>query len=328
MKKILLILLAAVMLASCSRGGNTAAVVGDAKITKGEFGFYLSSIKSQMMDTELQTDEDWENREIEGEKAIDVARRRAIDIAVKNVEYCRVAEKIGLDLTKEEKSNVEKMKERIVLGYGSKSEYKKYLKENNITDDFIDMMCKSTLYHNKLIEKVSAEEAVTEEECRQYYTENKSELESEYRKAKHILILTANPQTMEEYSEEKQAEAKTVAEELFKKVNSGADFDKLMNEYSEDTGLESNPDGYVFTSGEMVEEFENAVDSINFGEITMCKSSFGYHIIKRIEPDYEDLREHMEEKVLDQKLDAKMKEWEKQYNIVITINEDVLKESK
>ena len=328
MKKILLAILAAIMLTSCSQGGKTAAVVGDAKITTGEFQFYLSSIKSQMKDTELQTDEDWENREIEGEKAIDIARRKAIDIAVKNVEYCQVAEKIGLNLTKEEKGNVETMKERIILGYGSKSDYKKYLKENNISDDFIDMMCKSTLYHSKLVEKISEEETVSDDECRKYYSENRSELENEYRKAKHILILTANPQTMEAYSQDKQDEAKKQAETLLKRVQSGENFDKLMNEFSQDSGLAANPDGYVFTSGEMVAEFEQAVDSVSFGGITMCKSSFGYHIIKRIAPEYDDLKKYIEEKVTEQKLDSKMKEWEKQYNITITINEEILKESK
>lgn len=328
MKKILLIILAAAMLTSCAGGGKTAAVVGNAKITTGEYQFYLSSIKSQMKDTELQTDEDWETREIEGEKAIDVARQRAIDIAVKNVEYCKIAEKLGLDMTDAEKKQAENMKKQIILGYGSKSDYNKYLKENNISDGFIDMMCQSTVYHKKLTDKLSTEEPATDEECKQYYTENKSALESEYRKAKHILILTADPQTLQEYSQEKQDEAKKLADDLLKRVRAGENFDTLMHQYSEDTGLSSNPDGYVFGSGEMVEAFEQATDSIGFGEITMCKSQFGYHIIKRLQPEYSDLGKYITEKVTDEKLDSKMKEWEQQYNLTITINEAVLKESK
>lgn len=327
MKRIIITALAVMMLTSCV-GGKTAAVVGKTKVTEGEFQFYLSSIKSQMRDTELQTEEDWETQEIEGEKAIDVARQRAVDIAVRNVEYCEIAEKIGLKLTDSEKQQVENIKNRIIMGYGGKDEYKKCLKDNNISDSFIDMMCESTMYHKKLIDKISAEDAVTDEECKKYYEENKLSLETEYRKAKHILILTSDPQTQQEYSAEKQEEAKKLADELLKRVKSGENFDALMNQYSEDSGLSTNPDGYVFGSGEMVEEFEQATDSICFGEITMCKSSFGYHIIKRLQPDYNDLAEYVKEKTIDEKLDKKMKEWEKEYNLTITINEDVLKDNK
>ena len=58
-----------------------------------------------------------------------------------------------------------------------------------------------------------------------------------------------------------------------------------MNENSEDTGLETNPDGYVFTDGTMVSEFEDAVKGLKPGEYTkeLVESSYGYHIIKRLE---------------------------------------------
>lgn len=328
MKKIIVTALAVMMLAYCGIGGNTAAVVGKEKVTVGEFQFYLASIKSQMKDTELQTDEDWETQEIEGEKAIDVARQRAADTAVKNVEYCELAKKMGLKLTDTEKQQVKSVKSRVISGYGGESEYKKYLKENKISDGFIDMMCESTMYHKKLTDKVTAEDPVTADECRKYYDENRLSLETEYRKAKHILILTADPQTMQEYSAEQQEEAKKLAEELLKRAESGENFDTLMKRYSQDSGLSTNPDGYVFGSDEMVAEFENATDSIGFDEITMCKSSYGYHIIKRLQPSYEDLEQYVSEKALEEKLDKKMRAWAEEYNLNITINEDILKGDK
>ena len=55
-----------------------------------------------------------------------------------------------------------------------------------------------------------------------------------------------------------------------------------------DPGMESNQDGYFFTDGEMVSEFEDATKSIEPGEITMCKSDYGYHIIKRLPIDESD----------------------------------------
>ena len=59
------------------------------------------------------------------------------------------------------------------------------------------------------------------------------------------------------------------------------DFDTAMQEYSEDPGLKSNPDGYTFTRGKMIKEFENAAFDLEVGQVSEpVKSSFGWHIIK------------------------------------------------
>ena len=89
--------------------------------------------------------------------------------------------------------------------------------------------------------------------------------QSNYACAKHILV-----------SDE------ALAEEILAKITGGEDFDKLMNEYSEDPGLVSYPDGYIFTTGEMVQEFEDAAFAIEIGTISdIVKTDYGYHIIKR-----------------------------------------------
>ncbi len=104
-----------------------------------------------------------------------------------------------------------------------------------------------------------------EKEVAAYYTDT-------FMAAKHILISDKN-----------------TASSVLSKIKKGEDFDKLMAEYTEDPGLETNPDGYVFTSGEMVAEFENAVKALKVGKVSdLVESDYGYHIIKRIElPEFE-----------------------------------------
>lgn len=59
-------------------------------------------------------------------------------------------------------------------------------------------------------------------------------------------------------------------------------FDALMQENSEDTGLAAFPDGYCFSSGEMVEAFETAAAALEPGQMSeIVESPFGYHIILR-----------------------------------------------
>ncbi len=327
MKKIITMVLAVLMLASCT-GRGTVATVGDIKITADEFEFYLSSIKSQMKGTELQTDEDWETREIEGKKAIDVAKQRALDIAIENALYIEAAEAAGIKLTENEREQVKKTKRQIVSGYGGESAYKEFLKENNITDKFIEMMCKSTVYYNRIGRMLVEETPILDEEGQKYFEENKSTLESEYRNAKHILILTVDSVTRQPKSAEDIAKAKELAEDLLEQIKKGADFDSLMTMYSEDPGLESAPDGYVFGSGEMVPEFEQATDSVKFGEIAFCESSYGYHIIKRLPIEYTDVADRVKNAIVEERIDKKVKEWEEEYSLKITTNEESLKEIK
>jgi len=82
------------------------------------------------------------------------------------------------------------------------------------------------------------------------------------------------------------AEAEARAHELLARAHGGEDFDMLIALYGEDPGMEWNPDGYTFTIGQMVVEFEQATQELEIGEISgLVRTQFGYHIIKRVEPN-------------------------------------------
>lgn len=318
-----LALCAVMALSAC--GTEYVGTVGSRKISKAEYEFYLASVKSQLSGTELSSDEDWETKEIEGKKAIDVAKERAFDTAADNLLYIEVAEGLGIKLSDEEQAMLDRYKQLLVSNYGGKEKYNEFLKQQGISDKFIDMMCQSMGYMDKLIEKIDEEEPASENEKKEYFRTN-------YRRAKHVLIMTIDQTTQLPLDDEKQAEAKKKADEILVRAQNGEDFEALIDEFNEDPGVKSNPDGYVFTDGEMVQEFTDGVDSLEPGEITMVQTSYGYHIIKRYDLDetpkyfdtaFESKRSNVEYALNKEKLDAKMDAWCAQLNIEVKQKDNI-----
>lgn len=112
--------------------------------------------------------------------------------------------------------------------------------------------------------------------------------------AKHILIMTVDPETMEALSDEEIAEKAQRAQDLLAQLQAVGDdqeamialFDELTAEYTEDTGYEYYPDGYVFAEGQMVSAFEDAVKELGEYELSgVVESEYGYHIVLRIPID-------------------------------------------
>lgn len=116
------------------------------------------------------------------------------------------------------------------------------------------------------------------------------------RMIKHILIkfasndsaeITAcrenNDETGAEKAREKALEdLRPRIEEIKNMLDNGADFDALANEYSEDTGLSSNPDGYlVVPNGESYyAEFQQAAYELeNVGDYKLVGTDLGWHIV-------------------------------------------------
>lgn len=118
----------------------------------------------------------------------------------------------------------------------------------------------------------------TDEEKLAYLNEN-------YISAKHILISTIDPATGE--AKRTDEEAKAEAQKALDRLKAGEDFDAVMKEVSEDTGLSTYPDGYIFTEGQMVTPFYEGAKALKEGEISgLVKSDYGYHIIMRMPIDF------------------------------------------
>jgi foldase protein PrsA len=142
-------------------------------------------------------------------------------------------------------------------------------------DDLKEIYAEQLLIAKLFEEEITTDLNVTDDEVKTYYDENKEKFfQEEMVTTKHILVMIS-----EEFTDE---QAKERADMILEKVNSGKDFCELVSNYSMDLGSVENCGEYTFGKGYMVEEFENASFEMDIDEVRMVKSSYGYHIIKKI----------------------------------------------
>ena len=167
------------------------------------------------------------------------------------------------------------------MNYGSKEASEKAMEEAGYTYEMYKRYQEVEYLYSELA-KTDAFKA-TEADILNFYQTNGAQYAYDGVQAKHILVAAmdekGNPITDE--AQLKKIEEK--ANSVYKEAIGGADFDELVKKYGEDPGVASNPDGYIFTKGEMVKEFEDTAFALKDGEISKpVKTQFGWHIIKRI----------------------------------------------
>ncbi len=98
----------------------------------------------------------------------------------------------------------------------------------------------------------------------------------EQRHVRHILFKVS-----EQDDKQTVAKKKKEAEKVLALVNKGEDFAKLAQEYSEGPTKKNGGDLGFFPRGRMVKAFDDAVFSMQPGEVSsLVRTSFGFHIIK------------------------------------------------
>jgi peptidyl-prolyl cis-trans isomerase C len=127
--------------------------------------------------------------------------------------------------------------------------------------------------------------SVTDDDVKKFYEDNPGRFEQpELVRASHILLVTADPKTGTEFTEEQKAAKRKQMEGLLKRARAGEDFAKLAKEYSEDPGSKEKGGEYKFPRGQMVPEFEAAAFTLNTNQVSdIITTRYGYHIIKLLE---------------------------------------------
>ena len=281
--------------ANLKRDSEILTVDGQA-IPAEEYLFWLlSAISQEKQYGSLANDDAWEETLGEdGTATAEVLKSDALETAkLYRVIETKAAE-AGITLTEEQNKEINDEMAKVAEQLGGEEALQEWLDSRCISrDGFVKL---NTVYYlnQGLKEKLEGDGslAVTDADYEQFVADNGIYA------AKHILISTRkvseDGQSYEEFTDEEKAQALQKAQDLRQQLRDAGDtvekFDELMNQYSEDgrndDGTLAYPDGYTYTPGTMVAEFEDAVNSLEpYGLSEPVKSSFGYHVILRLPPD-------------------------------------------
>lgn len=196
----------------------------------------------------------------------------------------------------------------------------------------LDKLRKKILAQKLLEAKIIEKTAVTEDEAKKYYEENKSQYTApEQVNAAHILI------SVKDWNNEAEVKAaQEKAETLLKQIKGGEDFAEAAKENSDCPSRTKGGELGFFYKGQMVPEFEEAAFSLNKGELSgIVKTKFGYHIIKVIDKkpskqkDFSEVKDEIEEQLLKEKQKEAFDKYSSEIkaNAKITINQELLKKT-
>ena len=283
---LLSIVMALSLIAGCAKTAKSARLKVDGKTVKmdsimtidGEavsldlYRYYYYIIKNNYD----QGDESYwtENADAQQTLKDDVLNNLKSVVAIKTL-----AEANGVALTDDDMQTIEDQVDATIDQLGGYSAYVEALEAQYMTDEVYRQLMENDLRSNALYAKLygkGGEYELSESEMKEI-------IASDYIRAKHVLIAKTTENAAE------------IAEEVRQKAAAGEDFDELIAEYNEDPGMTNSPDGYYFTDGQMVSEFEQAAKALDEdgGISGVVETDYGYHIIQRLPLDMDYVDENI-----------------------------------
>lgn len=167
-------------------------------------------------------------------------------------------------------------------GFNTEKKFLEYLKLNNRRTKYV---------------KEYTENEVTDKEIDKYYED---EVYGDIN-TKHMLVKVDSSA-----SDDDKKEAENLAKEIISKLDEGKTFDEVKEEYKDKITYEEL--GYKSYNAALEEAYKNEMKNLKDGEYSKepIKTSYGYHIVYRIDqkekPALEDIKDQIKEEIADEKI--------------------------
>ena len=196
----------------------------------------------------------------------------------------------GVEVSEEMRDMIEAQKKEDItsaLGEeGTEEAFYEYLEKIHLSRDMYDRIVTQNYLYQESFNRLYGENAVNlPDEAALKFLEDKG-----YVTAAHILLLNTDEESGEKLDEAALAEKKAELEALVSELRAIEDdterkeaFLQKVTEISEDPGSARYPEGYTYTAGTMVPEFEAAAEALeDYAVSDVVETSYGYHIILRL----------------------------------------------
>jgi len=304
-------LAAALIAAACGGGGGVAPPTGttkaDVSVPAGAVavvaGTAIPKSEYDQLFTQYQAAYKAQKRAFPnpGTSEYEALKQQTLGVLIQRVEFGKEAASRGINVTDAEvQTKLTALKQQFYGG--DEQKYQAELKIYGATDQSVRETIKAQLIAQKLYDQVTKDVTVSEQQIQDYYNANKAQFSTpEQRHVAHILVKT-----------------KKEAQDIYAKLQAGADFATLAKKYSTDAGSAKNG-GDLGTAPrtQWVKPFGDAAWALKTGEISQpVQSKFGWHIIKAVGPieaastqPLTSVHDTIKPQLLTKAKDTKMSDW-------------------
>lgn len=279
----LVALLVAVCMVFCSCGyepiestEEESAVVGniDSYAVKYEELRYITMICKKKIEDAYGAGI-WENEET-AELYREILENEVASAIKRDCAVIKLARGIGYGLSDSSvQEYVDSFLEDLVKELGGMSKYKKYLKENYMTDSFLRLTIGTDFLENA-VRYAYIDLGVVSNDMNEIY---------EMIMDGDLFFHTAHIFISAEKDGRDDAESRALANEAYLALRNGESFESVMERYNEDGDM-SAESGMYFLDGEVDERYAEVTEELRYGRYSeVISSGGGYVIIKRLEPD-------------------------------------------
>lgn len=300
---ILIIALVATMFGINSYKNNIKVIsIDDDNYTKSDYMIYLYSAKYNYYGNKVNDIKSSDLDVMYDDESKITVRDYLNEVAVGDIKTASaiktIARKNNIELSSDDEKELNNDKDAFIKKLGGKKEYKKFLHQNNTTDEAYDKMSATDKLYRKIIKKLYSEGKMNDLTQEEKNNAN-STYKDNYIKLKQIVLTTIDLQTGNNLSSTTINQKETLANSIVNEAKNGVSFDNLIKKYSEAVDDDDTNYELYYKKGELLSELESEVLKLSPGEVSNpIKTKYAYHIILRLELDdsklnnyYDDLRE-------------------------------------
>lgn len=300
---IIILIVSFVLLFTNQSKYNTKVItIDDYTYTKSDYMIYIYSAKYNYYKDKIDEIKSEDLDVMYDDESKMTVRDYLKEVAISDIKTASaiktIANKNNIELTEDDKKELEKEKQSFIKSLGGNKEYKKFLKKNNTTDSSYDKMSETDKLYKKIIKKLYSDGKINDLSSEEK-TNAKETYKENYIKLEQIVLTIVDLNTGKNLSSTTINQKETLAKNIVEEAKNGVDFEDLIKKYSEASNEEDTNFELYYKNGDLLSEIESEVKKLSPGEVSNpIKTKYAYHIIKRLELDdkklndyYDDLRE-------------------------------------